>query len=96
MKAIKLISNLGFVSNYGLEVNMVDDTTIDLNFSTGFKAVCKKIAGGLGHENNIDVYEYQGNNEVNYLHIRKNKSLWYCQTVQGGMSPGGSTFQIIP
>ena len=80
------ISNLNFVNE--MEVSF-DEETLELKFSTGFKTkveFTKEING-------IKIYSYFGyNNSLNFLHTRKVGNLMYCQTVQNGLTPGGSTF----
>ncbi len=91
MEVINLKSNLGFVNNYSLNIAKIENG-YKLSFSTGFS--CEAIF--LKKEGDVNIYTYKSkyNEEINYLHEREDNDIIYFQTVQSGLNPGGSTFNI--
>lgn len=96
---IKVNSNLGYVENSTVNMELVHDSKNDyvkLEFSTGFKTECKYVGNKRDYEGNqILTYSYGGyNDETHYLIIRIVGETLYCQTVQTASNPGGSTWII--
>lgn len=91
MKAKNLKSNLGFVSNFELDIKKTKNG-YNLKFSTGFE--CEAVFHKKEGDVNIYIYKSKYSDELNYLHERDSEDVVYFQTVQNGLTPGGSTFII--
>jgi hypothetical protein len=86
----KATSNLNFVQDMEVELTLSENKA-NLKFSTGFEAECIL----FNSVNGIDIYTYPSRNgETHFLHVRKVDNELFCQTVQTGTSPGGSTFRF--
>ena len=91
MKAENLKSNLGFISNFELDIKKTKNG-YNLKFSTGFE--CETTFFNSINDVQIYIYKSKGKEERNYLHVRRENDTLFCQTVQNGMKPGGSTFTV--
>jgi hypothetical protein len=93
MKAIQVKSNLNYIQDMELDLDIVDKKQVSISFSTGFKTTCAFVET----KKDVDIYCFRSkySDEIHYLHLRREGNVIYGQTVQTGLEAGGCTFKII-